>query len=129
MENCTRIPSKEMLETLVSFFDVPEDYFGVEALCGPITVKPAQLSQQDERQQAAKARLKKQRQMLRKMMKTVGYPLSCTGLRCLADAIDESLSDTCKFVNGELAMPSDTVHKARTWFASIYKTLEAKGSA
>ena len=128
MENCSCIPSEEMLDALVSFFDVPEDYFGLESLSGPINAKPARLSPQEERQQAAKARLTKQRQMLRKMMKTVGFPLSCTGLHYLAEAIDEPLSDTCKFVNGELAMPSGTVHKIRTWFASAKKTLKAEGS-
>ena len=121
MENCTCIPSKEILETLASFFDVPEDYFGVEALSGPIKVKPSRLSQQDERQQAARARLLKQRQLLRRMMKTAGFSLDCTGLRYFAQAIDEPISDTCKFVNGEFEMPPSAVHKARVWFSSIPK--------
>jgi transcriptional regulator with XRE-family HTH domain len=119
MENCTRIPSKEMLGALVSFFDVPEDYFGVEALDGQIDIKPAQPLPQDARQQAAKEKLAKQRHALRKMMKIAGFSFTCSGLRSLAEAIDESIFDTCGFVNGELEMPPDTVRKANTWFASI----------
>jgi len=119
MERCTRIPSKEMLETLVSFFDVPSDYFGVEALGGHIDVQPSHLSPQDERQQAAKERLAKQRQTLRKMMKIAEFASNCTGLHDLAQAIDEPIADTCRFVNGELAMPPDTVHKVNEWFATI----------
>ena len=129
MENCTRIPSKEMLEALVSFFDVPEDYFGVEASDGHMNVKPSQLSPQDERQQAAKEKLTDQRHTLRKMMKIAGFPLNCTGLHYLAEAIDEPIADTCRFVNGELAMPPDTVRKARTWFTSIPKAIKAEGSS
>jgi len=122
MEKCSRIPSKEVLETLVDFFDVPKDYFGVEALDGLMRVEPSQLSPQDERQQAAKERLTKQRYTLRKMMKSAGFPINCTGLHRLAEAITESIADTCRYANGELAMPFDAVQKAQTWFASIPKT-------
>lgn len=121
MENCTRIPSKEVLEMLTSFFDVPDDYFGVEALGGNVKVKPPPFSPQDERQQAARASLTKQRHTLRKMMKIAGFPLNCTGLNRLADVLDEPVSDICKFVNGELTMPPDTVQKANKWFLSIRK--------
>lgn len=129
MENCTRIPSEEMLKTLTSFFDVPEDYFGVESLGGPIQIKPKKLSPQDERQQEAKARLIRQRQTLRKMMKIAGFPLNCTGLHYLAEAIGEPNSDTCKYLNGEIAMPPDTVRKANAWFSSIPKTIKADSPA
>lgn len=119
MEQCRCIPSEEMLEALVSFFDVPRDYFGVETLDGSIHAEPSQPLPQDERQQAAKERLVKQRHSLRKMMKMAGFPLSCTGLHFLSAAIDEPLSDTCKYVNGEFEMPSDAIHKANVWFASV----------
>ena len=115
MERCSRIPSSELLEMLVSFFDVPGDYFGVEALDGPIKVKPSQLSQQDERMQAAKARLLKQRKTLREMMKRAGFPMNCTGLRYLAEAIDEPIYDTCEFANGTLTMPPFVVQKTQAW--------------
>lgn len=129
MEKCTRIPSKELLDTLVSFFDVPGDYFGVEALDGRVNLEPSQLSPQDERQQAAKASLAKQRKTLRKMMKKAGFPLNCTGLHCLAEAIDESISDTCKYANGELALPPDTVNKVHAWFSSIHKKIRTTGAS
>jgi len=119
MEQCRCIPSEEMLEMLTSFFDVPQDYFGVETLEGDINVKPQQLSKQDERQQAAKERLKNQRHSLRKMMKAAGFPINCTGVHSLAVVIDEPLSDTCKFVNGEYEMPADAVRKTQAWFASV----------
>jgi len=121
MERCTRIPSKEILDMLVSFFDVPEDYFGVEASDGYINTKNSkkQLSQQDERQQAAKEVLIKQKRSLRKIMKAAGFPLNCIGLHSLAVSIDESVSDTCSFVNGELRMPPDVVQKTNVWFASL----------
>lgn len=121
IENCSRIPSAELLETLVSFFDVPEDYFGVEAIGGSINAKPIKLSPQDERQQAAKIKLKKQRHTLRRIMKIAGFPINCTGLHYLAEAINEPLSDTCRFVNGEIEMPPDTMNKLHTWFSSIPK--------
>ena len=121
MEQCRCIPSEEILETLVSFFDVSVDYFGVEALNSNKNDKPAKLSLQDERQQAAKERLKKQRYSLRKMMKIAGFPLNCTGLNSLAAAIDEPLPDTCKYVNGEFEMPPDAVSKTKVWFASVPK--------
>ena len=125
MEQCTCIPSEEMLETLVSFFDVSGDYFGLEALDGSKNIKPEKLSLQDERQQAAKEKLKKQKLSLRKMMKVAGFPFSCTGLNSLATAIDEPLPDTCKYVNGELEMPVDAVQKTKTWFASVPKNTAA----
>jgi transcriptional regulator with XRE-family HTH domain len=121
MENCTRIPSDELLDTLISFFEVPDDYFGKESLDGPRQVKQSKLSPQDERQQAAKESLIKQRRALRRMMKAAGFPLNCTGLYYLAEAIDESIADTCKFVNGEISMPSDAIHKTHTWFSAVPK--------
>ena len=121
MEQCRCIPSEEMLETLVSFFDVSGDYFGLEALDANKDIKPGKLSMQDERQQAAKERLKKQKLSLRKMMKAAGFPFSCTGLHSFATAIDEPLPDACKYVNGELEMPADAVRKTKEWFTSLPK--------
>ena len=117
MERCTSIPSDELLKSLISFFDVPGDYFGIKSLSGP--AKPPRLSPQSERQQAAAAQLTKQRQMLRRMMKKAGFPLNCSGLHSFAEAIDESVIDTCQYVNGALAMPSDAVDKARVWFMQV----------
>ena len=121
IENCTRIPSADMLEALASFFDVPEDYFGMEALDGRLKIKPSKLSPQDERQEAAKAKLEEQRHTLRKMMKIAGFPINCTGLHFLSEAIDESIADTCQFVNGELIMPPAAARKVREWFATVPK--------
>jgi len=125
MEKCTRIPSKEMLNMLISFFDVPGDYFGVEASDGTIDIESGQkhISLQDERQQTAKEELIKQRHSLRKIMKIAGFPLNCTGLHYLADAIDESPSDTCKYLNGEIRMPPDVVKRTNEWFSSVKKTV------
>jgi len=121
MERCTRIPSKEMLNMLTFFFDVPDDYFGLEASDGLIDTEniPKHLSRQDERQQAAKKELVKQRHSLRKMMRVAGFPLNCTGLHSMAEAIDEPVSDTCKYLNGELRMPPDVVQRTNAWFSSI----------
>ena len=119
MEKCTSIPSKDILKTLVSFFNVPEDYFGVEALYCLISATPSPLSPQERCQQAAQTKLMKQRQTLRSMMKKAGFALNCTGLHRLAKAIDEPASDTCQYVNGKL----EIVRKTQTWFASIPKTI------
>ena len=121
MEKCTRIPSKEMLDMLVSFFDVPEDYFGVEASDGVIDPRNRKLSQQEERRQTAQEELLKQRRSLRRIMKTAGFPLNCSGLHSLAAAIDEPVSDICRFVNGEIRMPSDVVQRTNAWISSIRK--------
>ena len=119
MESCVRIPSQEMLDTLVSFFDVPADYFGLKSACECIDNTPARLSPQDERLMKARSRLLKQKRSLRLMMRRAGFPLNCTGLRYLAEAIDESIPDTCKYINGDMAMPLDAVRKTRSWFEAI----------
>ena len=119
IESCMRIPSQEILDTLISFFDVPADYFGIKSFCVGIDNTPARLSPQDERLMAARTKLLKQKRSLRLMMRRAGFPLNCTGLRYLSEAIDESISDTCKYINGEMAMPFDTVRKTRSWFEAI----------
>jgi transcriptional regulator with XRE-family HTH domain len=119
MESCVRIPSKEMLDTLISFFDVPTDYFGLKSFSGSIDNTPSHLSPQDERLMEAKKKLLKQKRSLRLMMKKAGFPFNCTGLHYMAEAIDESIPDTCKYINGELAMPFDTVRKTRSWFVAL----------
>ena len=129
MENCTCIPSDEILEMLASFFDVPGDYFGVEALISRVESRPSRLSPQDERQKEARARLVKQRRMLRTMMRIAGFQLNCTGLNSLSKAIRELNSDTCKYVNGEMEMPPDTLRKVRVWFASIQKETSRETTA